>query len=146
MADNPSDPFFYILTFYLPVFAALLLVAELQYERILKYFEFMAGQWGKGMFMIFVALLLFDTNYPADAVISICVVLCGLFNILVTCVAPGLSTKGLNVFKRGNDSQMESESEPSENDADEHDNLLPRTFSNGPARRNLSNKPMNSRQ
>ena len=113
-------------------------------ERFLKYFEFMAGQWGKGMFMILVGLLLFDTKYPADVVFSIMLLLIGSFNLLITCIAPGLTSKGVNVFKRGQKSATESESEASDYDANEHDGLLPRTFGGGAQRRNASNKPQGS--
>ena len=46
----PTDPFFYIMTFYLIPFAGLFLVAEMQWQRVLKYFQFIGQQHGKGMF------------------------------------------------------------------------------------------------
>lgn len=86
--DSPSDPFFYILTCYLFPFAGLLLVAEIQYQTILKYFQFLGLLHGKGLFMIFVALLLFDTDYPVDIAASILISLVGIFNLVVHCMAP----------------------------------------------------------
>lgn len=84
----PTDPFFYMFTFYLFPFAGLLLVAELRWQRILKYFSFIGYFYGRGMFILFVALLLFDTEYPIDAGISIFASLVGLFNVLMTCMSP----------------------------------------------------------
>ena len=88
--NPPKDPFYYILTFYLIPFAGLLLIAELRWEVVLKHFEFLSFQWGKGMFMIFVGLLLFDTAYPVDSSISIMMIVVGIFNMILMCVAPGL--------------------------------------------------------
>ena len=51
---KPSDPFFYLLTFYLIPFAVLILCAELKWQKMLKYFEFMGYLHGKGLFFIFV--------------------------------------------------------------------------------------------
>ena len=86
--EAPSDPFFYILTFYLIPFAGLLLVAELRWQRVLKYFQFIGLLYGKGMFMVFIALLLFDTQYPVDIAVSVLMSLVGIFNVVVHCMAP----------------------------------------------------------
>ena len=100
--------------------------------------------------MIFVALLLFDTQYPVDTAMSILMTLVGFFNLLIMCIAPG-SVATPNLFGKMKDDTAESRSEDdydenSENDADEHDGLLPRTYQNDghPVHRNLSNKPENS--
>jgi len=138
----PTDPFFYIFTFYLFPFAGLLLIAELRYERVLKYFEFLGYQYGKGMFMLFVALLLFDTTYPVDTAVSVFMSLVGMFNLILMCVAPGLHTEALSLFKKEK-AEIETESEEgSENEANEHDGFLPRTY--GGPRNDLSNKPQQS--
>ena len=55
----------------------------------------MGYQHGKGMFMIFVALLLFDTAYPVDIAVSVCMSLVGMFNLILICVAPGLQTEAI---------------------------------------------------
>ena len=150
--DPPTDPFFYLLTFYLIPFAGLLLVAQIQWQRVLKYFQFLGFLYGKGLFMIFVALLLFDTQYPVDTAISIFMTLVGLFNLLVMCLAPGYVLQTSFFGKSAKDGETaDSRSEDdyddnSENDADEHDGLLPRTTylndgGNNLVHRNLSNKP-----
>ena len=127
--DAPADPFFYILTLYLIPFAGLLLVAQLQWQRVLKYFQFLGFLYGKGLFMIFVALLLFDTTYPVDTAISILMTLVGFFNLLVMCLAPG-AVAPASFFGKAKEDTAESDEydENSENDADEHDGLLPRTY------------------
>ena len=150
--DAPTDPFFYILTIYLIPFAALLLAAQLQYQSVLKYFQFIGLMHGKGLFLIFISLLLFDTKYPVDAALSVFMCMVGVFNLVVMCIAPGSDTQGGNIFARANKdkasgSESEEEDENSDNDLDEHDGLLPRTFASSAGagqRNNVSNKPQKS--
>ncbi len=130
----PTDPFFYIFTFYLFPFAGLLLVAELRWQRVFKYFSFLGYFYGKGMFIMFIALLLFDIEYPVDAAISGFASLVGLFNILMTCMSPSGSLLQLSLNKEDEDILGESQTQEEEDegdsdyDADEHDGLLPRTY------------------
>ena len=105
--DKPTDPFFYMLTIYLIPFAALILCAELRWQRMLKYFEFMGYQHGKGLFCIFVALLLFDTQYPVDTGISIATTFVGIFNIVAMCISPN-SKSQLRFFQKDKDSDITS--------------------------------------
>lgn len=149
--EKPTDPFFYILTIYLIPFAILLAVAELKYLIVLKYFEFLGYNYGRGIFMIFIALLLFDTKYAFDMTVSVPMTLVGIYNISLTFIAPGLHYETVSLFKIEKEKSKETEEESesmSENEADAHDNLLPKTYGAGPAgaasRRNLSNKPQNS--
>lgn len=117
---RPSDPFFYILTVYLVPFAALLAVAELKYLNVLKYFEFLGYNYGRGIFMIFVALLLFDTTYPVDTAVSIFMTLVGIYNVMLMCVAPNLHRENVSLFNKEKQKceTDETESEDlSENDA-----------------------------
>ena len=81
-----SDPFFFLLTFYMFGFAALLIVAELNIKRILVYVEFLNGRIGKGIYILFVGLLVFDESRKVDMAVSIVIVLVGFFNILVGCM------------------------------------------------------------
>ena len=84
--------------------------------------------------MIFISLLLFDTKYPVDAALSIFICMVGVFNLVVMCIAPGSdAAHGGNIFSNRNKdkasgSESESVEENSDNDLDEHDGLLPRTF------------------
>ena len=84
-----SDPFFFLLTFYLIGFSALLVVAELGVKRVLVYVEFMSGRAGKGFFILFVGLLIFDSVRKSDMAISIILVLVGIFNIISSCLREG---------------------------------------------------------
>ena len=87
--EKPTDPFYYLLTFYLIPFGLLVLTAELRVQRVLKYFEFLGYQHGKGLFFIFVALLIFDTKYPVDLCVSIGITFVGIFNLVAICLSPG---------------------------------------------------------
>ena len=140
-SEAPTDPFFYILTFYLFPVAALLMVAELGFQSVLKYFAFLGTFHGKGFFIMFVALLLFDTNFPVDATVSIILTLVGIFNMVATCVIPGslatnkLLTRATKGFKSEEESKADTENDSSENDADDQDHLLPQTYGSGAANR-----------
>ena len=124
-----------MLTIYLIPFALLILFAELRWQRMLKYFEFLGYQHGKGLFLIFVALLLFDTEYPIDTGVSIAITFVGIFNIIAMCISPN-SKSQLRFFQKDKDSdevttsedQSSDTSHDSEHDADEYDGLLPQTY------------------
>lgn len=47
---------------------------------------FLHSRIGKGMFLVFVGLLLFDEKRKSDMAISICIVLIGFFNIMISCM------------------------------------------------------------
>jgi hypothetical protein len=81
-----SDPFFFLLTFYLFGFSALLVFAELGYKKVLVYVEFLSGRAGKGLYIMFVGLLIFDATRPSDMGIAILLVLIGIFNVLIGCM------------------------------------------------------------
>jgi hypothetical protein len=55
-----TDPFFFLLTFYLFGFAVLLVIAEIKVKRVIVYVEILNSRIGKGMYVLFVGLLLFD--------------------------------------------------------------------------------------
>ena len=129
--DAPKDPFFYLLTIYLIPFCFLLISAEVKWTRVLKYVQFLGYQHGKGLFFIFIALLLFDTDYPWDALVSVIVTLVGFFNIISACIVPGynhLSFLQPPKEKNSDDDEYESDqtsAEDSDIDPHEHDALLP---------------------
>ena len=81
-----SDIFFYLLTFYLIGFGALILLAELKWHRVILFVMFLNGRFGKGAFLMFVGLILFDDQRKSDLAISIALVLIGFFNIIVSCM------------------------------------------------------------
>lgn len=61
-----TDPFFFFLTFYLIGFTALLVIAELNIRRILIYIEFLNGRIGKGSYILFLGLLIYNEERKAD--------------------------------------------------------------------------------
>jgi multidrug transporter EmrE-like cation transporter len=83
---SETDPFFFLLTFYLFGFSALLILAEFNIRRVIVYVEFLNGRIGKGLYVVFVGLLLFDETRKWDMVFSIIMVLVGFFNILLGCM------------------------------------------------------------
>lgn len=83
---DETDPFFFLLTFYLFGFSSLLILAELNIRRVIVYVEFLNGRIGKGVYIVFVGLLIFDENRRADMAFAIVIVLVGFFNILVGCM------------------------------------------------------------
>ena len=78
-----KDPFFFLLTFYLIGFAVLLVIAEAGIRKVLVYVEILSGRKGKGFYLLFVGLLVFDTTYTSDTVCGLIIFLVGVYNILV---------------------------------------------------------------
>ena len=145
--EAPKDPFYYMLTFYLFPVAALLVAAELQWQRVIKYFQFLGFLYGKGLFMVFIALLLFNTDFPVDTAVSVGMTLVGLFNIVAMCMVPGGVMPNLLLRKaqgKDHNSGSEEEGENSENDADEQDHLLPMTYASRDGMRFKSDRPERS--
>jgi hypothetical protein len=81
-----KDYFFFLLTFYLMGFSLLLVIAEVGIERIIVYVDFLNRPIGKGVYIMFVGLLIFDDKRKSDMVIAIILVLIGLVNMLASCV------------------------------------------------------------
>jgi len=79
-----GDIFFYIMTFYLFGFAALLFASEWRSPHVLLYAEFLRGRLGKGFYLFLVGLLIFDDTRKVDMLIGIMLVLSGLFNVIVS--------------------------------------------------------------
>lgn len=88
---NEDDGFFYVLTFYLFGFAALLILAEIRFRIVLVYLEFLKSRIGKGLYVGLVGLLIFDDDRTIDTVIGIIITLVGIFNIVVGCMREQMS-------------------------------------------------------
>lgn len=84
--QKQSDPFFFLLTFYLVGFAALLVMAEMKYNKVIVYLEFLKGRIGKGIYIILLGLLIFDENRKPDMFLGIALAAVGIFNIVVSCL------------------------------------------------------------
>jgi hypothetical protein len=76
--------FFYLMTFYLAGFAVVLVIAEMRFTKIIFYMEFMKGRLGKGIYLIIIALLIFDEKRNIEMCISLILVVVGFFNIMVS--------------------------------------------------------------
>ena len=105
----PTDPFYYLLTFYLLPFAVLILVAELEWRPLLKYILFLKSSTGKGFFLMFVGLLIFNPKKAADITISLYLTLTGIFNLVNTWVIPRLYEYAFMKTETSED-EMKSES------------------------------------
>ena len=79
-----TDPYFFILTFYLIGFAFLLAVAEIRFKKVIVYIEFMRGRLGKGVFIVLVGLLIFEVEKVVELVFSCLIILIGIINIVVS--------------------------------------------------------------
>ena len=106
-----GDVFFYIMTFYLFGFAALLFASEWRSPNVLLYAEFLRGRLGKGFYLFLVGLLIFDNTRKVDLLIGVLLALCGLFNIIVS------------FMRRDPDEEEEEEEDEDEEDYEEDDEM-----------------------
>ena len=77
------DGFYLAFTVYLSIFGLILAAAEYQFVNILKYLEFLFYEQGKGFFLLFVGVLLFDPRTTSDLFASLLLTLVGLFNLMI---------------------------------------------------------------
>jgi hypothetical protein len=82
------DGFYLAFTFYLYIFGILLGTAEYEYITVLKYIEFLVSSAGKGIFLVFIGILLFDDTRTIDLWASLVISIIGLFNLIVSCMKP----------------------------------------------------------
>ena len=81
-----GDGFYLAFTFYLFVFGILLTAAEYEIVFILKYMEIMFSDAGKGSFLMFIGILLFDEKKVVEFWAGIYLVLVGVLNLIAACV------------------------------------------------------------
>ena len=94
-ADNFLEPFFYLLTLYLIPFTFLLLCAEMKWHSFLKSVQFLNHIIGKGLFLMFLGLLLFSTDSEQELVGSVAVTLVGVLNLIAACFFPAQESSSL---------------------------------------------------
>lgn len=82
-ANVRMDGFYLAFTFYLYIFSLLLGSAEYKFIHVLKYIEFLTSNYGKGLFQLFIGILLFDNSSTQDIFASVFLSLIGLFNFVV---------------------------------------------------------------
>ena len=63
----------------------------MKWTRFLKNVQFLGYLAGKGLFLIFIALLLFNTEKNWDMFYSGFVALTGIFNLMASCIVPNQS-------------------------------------------------------
>lgn len=82
-ANVVMDGFYLAFTCYLYIFGILLASAEYKYIHVLKYIEFLTSNYGKGLFQLFIGILLFDNSDTLHIFASVMLSLIGLFNFVV---------------------------------------------------------------
>lgn len=90
-SSAPKDPFYYFLTIYMLPFAFLIIIAEAEWRRVLKYVLFLKSQAGRGIFIMFVGLLVFEEKHANDIATSITLILIGAFNLIIAWVFPAIA-------------------------------------------------------
>jgi len=72
-------------------FAFLIIIAEAEWRRVLKYVLFLKSQAGRGIFIMFVGLLVFEEKHANDIATSITLILIGAFNLIIAWVFPAIA-------------------------------------------------------
>ena len=80
------DGFYFAFSMYLILFAVILAAAELELRLIAKYVEFLVSPLGKGVFLLFIGILMFDQSKDIDSIASIAISLIGLSNLVAALV------------------------------------------------------------
>ena len=80
------DGFYFAFSMYLILFAVILAAAELELRLIAKYVEFLVSPLGKGVFLLFIGILMFDQSKDVDSIASIVISLVGLSNLIAALV------------------------------------------------------------
>ena len=107
---SPNDePFFYVMTIYLVPLVALMIIAEIRWERVLKYISFLERQWGKGIYYILIAMLLFDPRLIFDMSVSVFMTIVGIFNLVCSCLLD--KPTPVKFWEDFGDSEYDSETE-----------------------------------
>ncbi len=81
--DQSRIGFFIILSIYLIIFTLFLILAELKNVRVRMYVNFLDGKFGRGMFFIFLGLLIVSNTAALEIVLSLCVLVIGSLNVLI---------------------------------------------------------------
>jgi hypothetical protein len=102
-----GDPFFYIMTFYLLLFALFILSSEVGINKVMLYMQFLRGFIGRGTFIILIGLILYDEKRTVDMVVSIFLTVAGAFNIVIGCQRED----DLDKEEEGDEEEGESEEE-----------------------------------
>lgn len=99
------DGFYLVFTMYLLFFGVVLVSAEYEILIIMHYIEFLLSETGKGLFLIFVGVLLFDERRSVDFAASIIISIIGIFNLAAACSRAGSSICCCCSSRSANDKQ-----------------------------------------
>ena len=81
-----KNGFFFAFSSHLFIFGIILGVAEYDVFHIFKYIEFLIYQMGKGFFLIFIGVLMFNDNKRLiNLWASSTFTLVGVFNLIISC-------------------------------------------------------------
>ena len=81
--EEDSNVFFIILTIYLILFICLLVMAEFRITFVRRYFNFLDRKVGRGVFILFLGLLILDKTNALEIVLSIFIFLIAFINMIV---------------------------------------------------------------
>lgn len=81
--DQSRIGFFIILSIYLFIFTVFQILAELKNVRVRLYMNFLDGKFGRGLFFIFLGLLIISSTSALEIVLSLCVLAIGSLNMLI---------------------------------------------------------------
>lgn len=84
MADGTLAFFFIVLSVYLAAFTIALVLAEFKIERVRLYINFLDSKFGRGSFMIFLALLILE-NRALEVILFLCICAIGVLNMIIGC-------------------------------------------------------------
>ena len=72
---------YYILSIYLIVFAAMAVASIIPFKILVKYFSFLSGMVGIGIFLIFSGLIILNWEKKLELISSLCLLAAGGCNI-----------------------------------------------------------------
>ena len=83
--ESRTDGQFYILACYFVIFAAMIILAIIPVPFVTKFFSFLDGHIGLGLFLVFVGFLMFDWNRQIEFGNCLCLFGAAALNIFVGC-------------------------------------------------------------
>ena len=97
--EGAANLFFVILTIYLVLFIAIFVLAEFRNRIVRKYFNFLDGKFGRGCFIMFMALLILGRAKAMEIIFGILIIIIAFANCLM----------GWGQESDGKDAQLERE-------------------------------------
>ena len=82
-AKGGNTFFFLVLTIYLAIFLTLEILAEFKIQRVRTYFDFLDTKWGRGWFILFIALLVLEKETALEVILCILTIVIALLNMFV---------------------------------------------------------------